>query len=249
MKRVLTARFMHETNTFSRVHDRHGDDPPPRLPPRKRDPRGVPRHPLGLRRDLRGGRQIRLDAWSTRSPPTPTRPASSPTRRSRQIAGMILDAVDDEGPDRRRAAASARRDGQREPRGCRGRVSGAAAPRARTRGAGRRHPRPARQCDAAHGRQRERADRLPHLPAYRPVRARLAGRRAAGAGDAGRDPAEDRDRPPADDLRPRPRPHPARADGRADRPRRGARSSAARRWRSASAPGSAAPISTMSARR
>ncbi len=75
----------------------------------------------------------------------------------------------------------------------------------------------------AHGRQCERADRLSHLPAYRPARAGLAGRRAARAGNAGRDPAQDRDRPPSDDLRARPRPHAARADGRADRPRRGAR--------------------------
>src|SRR5262249_7026842 len=63
-----------------------------------------------------------------------------------------------------------------------------------------RHARSPRQCDAADGRQCERPHCLPHLSAYRPIRARLAGRRFARARDEGRSQAEDRHRAPADDL-------------------------------------------------
>ena len=112
-----------------------------------------------LWRDLRGGRQIRLDAGSSGlGQPQPLRHRHR--RRVRTDQPHDPRRGRQQGPDRRRAAASARRDGQRQPRGRRGRVPGAAAPPPRPRGAGRRHARSARQCDAADGRQCERADRL-----------------------------------------------------------------------------------------
>src|SRR5205085_1229008 len=82
-------------------------------------------------------------------------------------------------------------------RGRRGRIAGSAAARAGPGRAHSRNSRSARQCHAANGRQCQRADRLPHLSAYRPVRTRLAGRRTARARDARQSKAEDRHRGPA----------------------------------------------------
>ncbi len=66
---------------------------------------------------------------------------------------------------------------------------------------------------------------------------------------AGRGPASDRNRAAADAARARLGPHPERADGRADRPRRGAGKPTARRSPSAFAPVLHSPISMMSAPR
>ena len=248
MTRVLTARFMHETNTFSRV-------PTDMALIRRRDfhlENEIPQAFRGTRSAL-GATFEAADkyGWSL----------VHPVSANPNPSGIVTDDAfehdhrDDprrlraERPDRRRAAASAWRDGHRQPRGCGGRIAGATAAQARAEA-------PIVVTLDLHanvtqndGRQRQRADRLPHLSACRHVRARLAGRGAARTRDAGRDPAGDRDRAPADDLRARSRPPPKPADGRAACPRRCDRTGAAKRWRSASAPGSAAPISAMSARR
>ena len=230
--------------------DRHGADPAPRLSSRKRDPAGVSRHPLGLGRDVRGGRQIRLEP----GPPGLGQPQPVGHRHRRRVR-------DDRRNDpRRRRQTRARstacccicmaRWSPKATRTPRANCWRGCARQLGPSGADRRHPRPARQRHPENGRQCQRADRLPHLSAYRHVRARLAGRRIARTRDARRDPAADRDRPPADDLRSRPRPPPERADGRTARPRRGCSSSAARRSAVSICAGfSRSPISTMSARR
>jgi hypothetical protein len=76
---------------------------------------------------------------------------------------------------RRRAAGPARRDGDAEPRGRRGRAA-APHPRHRARGAHRRRAGHAHQPLRRDGRERHRDRRLPDLPARRHVRDRAARR-------------------------------------------------------------------------
>ncbi len=188
MPRVLTARFMHETNTFSRV---------------KTDMALIRRRDFHLENEIpqafRGTRSA-LGAtfeaadkygWSLVHPvsanPNPSGIVADDAFET--IAGMILDAVDAKGPIdgvllhlHGAMVSDSHEDAE-------GELLARLRAKARAADPGRRHPRPARQRHAEDGRQCQCADRLSHLSACRHVRARLAGRRPARTRDAGRDPA------------------------------------------------------------
>ena len=130
MTRVLTARFMHETNTFSRVRTDMALI-------RRRDfhlENEIPQAFRGTRSAL-GATFEAADkfGWSLVHPvsanPNPSGIVTDDAFE--QIAGMILDAVDQKGPIDGVLLAPARRHGQRQPRGCRGRAAGPAARQAR----------------------------------------------------------------------------------------------------------------------
>src|SRR5215831_3645488 len=157
--RVLTARFMHETNTFSRV-------PTDMAMFRRRDFHLENEIPVAFRgtRSAFGATFEAADKFGwTLVHPVSANPNPSGTVTDdafEQVTRMIFDAVDAKGPIDGALLHLHGVIGQRQPRGCRGRIPGASPQPARRRGACRRHPRSACECDAAHGRQCERADRL-----------------------------------------------------------------------------------------
>src|ERR1044072_5230511 len=158
---------MHETNTFSvqrtdmalwRRRDFHRDNE-------------IPAAFRGTRSAL-GATFAAGDKYGW----TPTHPVSANANPSgivtddafEQIGGMMLKSAREQGPIdgvllhlHGAMVVDSYEDGEEEVWGGGGRVVGAAAADSRPQCADRRYPRPARQCHAADGRQRQRADRLP----------------------------------------------------------------------------------------
>ena len=221
MKRVLTGRFMHETNTFSIV---------------KTD------MALWRRRDFHTENEIPAIFRGTRSALGATFEAADkygwtlvhPVSANANPSGIVTDdAFDDhrrDDPRRRRRqgpidgvlfhlhgamVTDSHEDGEGELLERLRRVLGPDVPIVVT-------------LDLHANVTQKMADNASALIAFRTyphidhVRARLAGRGAAAARDARRNPAAHRDRAAADAPRARLGPHATGADGRADRARRGA---------------------------
>ena len=151
MKRVLTARFMHETNTFSRV-------PTDMAVIRRRDYHLDNEIPAAFRgtRSAFGAAFEAADkfGWTLVHPvsanPNPSGIVTDDAFE--QITAMILGAVDTKGPIDGTLLFLHGAMVSDNPRGRRGRVFGATAPPGGSRGADCRYSRSARQCDTADGR-------------------------------------------------------------------------------------------------
>ena len=229
MPRVLTARFMHETNTFSRVTTDMSLI-------RRRDFHLENEIPAAFRgtRSAFGATFEAADkfGWTLVHPvsanPNPSGIVTADAFET--IVVMILDAVEQKGPidgallHLHGAMVSDRyEDAEGEFLARLRRRLGHGTPIIVTLDLHANVTR--RMADNA-----ERADRLPDISAYRPARTRLAGRLTARTRAARRDPAGDRDRAAADAARSRSGQDGARADGRSvgsrrygRRARRGAR--------------------------
>ena len=115
MKRVLTGRFMHETNTFSDRQDRHGAVAPARLPlSRTRSPR---RSAAPARRFGATFEAADKYGWTLVHPVSANaNPSGTVTDDAFEtIGGMVLAAAERQGPIDGVLLAPARRDGHREP--------------------------------------------------------------------------------------------------------------------------------------
>ena len=181
MKRVLTARFMHETNTFSRRDDRHGDDGAAATSTSKT--RSRRRFAAPARRFGATFEAADKYGW------TLVHPVSANANPSGIVTDDAFEQIGGDDPRRGRASrarstacccictarwsATAHEDAEGELLARLRRVLG---PECRSSS-----PSTCTPTSRSDGRQCERADRLPHLSAYRPVRARLAGRRAAAS--------------------------------------------------------------------
>ena len=180
--RLLIAMMKHETNTFSPV-----PTPLARVRTWSRG-RSMARRRSGAYRGTGSGLGAYLDLAEREGaevvlPIAAGAPPSRPVEDAafEHMAGIICDAVA-KGRFRRHHARPARRDGDRELRGRRGRTP-APHPRDRPRHPDRRVARHARQPLRRDHRQRDDRHRLPHLPAYRHLRHRHARRRDPAAGD------------------------------------------------------------------
>ena len=186
--RVLIAQFMHETNTFSKLPTTLDDY-------RKRwlieGEAMVPRF-TGTRNEIGGYiDSAKKYGWQ------PVWAGGGQRHAVGQAHPGMLG--DDPRHDRRRGEegrqarrhlpVAARRHGDGDRGRCRGRAARAAARRRRAGRADRRDARPARQCHATHGEQRQCAGELPHLSAYRRLRARGPGGGAGAGGDGGQEEA------------------------------------------------------------